>query len=176
MNRSRLKADQLYTWSDTYAPEAAQPVLFRIAQTPQATLASVAAPSSPAARLAHHALQSLRQAGMQVCQRPWSWPQVLSLRKLLRPAPADGLRSPGLAHPGHRLRHQLLPVPRDLGRDLRNQPRTVTAPRGALSDGDARGTFCALCFARHGIRRRASGEYGQRLAGKGTRPFGGNRR
>jgi hypothetical protein len=176
MNLPRLEADQLYTWSDIHAPKVAQPALFPLAPPPQAARASVAAPSSPVARLAHRSLQSLRQARMQVCPRPWSRPQVLSLCELLRSAPADGLRAPGLALPDHRLRRQLLPDPRDLGGDLRDQPRTAAPPRGALSDGDARGTFFALYFARHGILRRTSGEYAQRLAGKGTRPFEGNTR
>jgi hypothetical protein len=66
VNQSILKADQLYTWSDTYAPPAAQTNFCRVASTPPTATAPPAAPRSSFAGLSHRALQALRQAGMQV--------------------------------------------------------------------------------------------------------------
>jgi len=125
-------ADQLYTWTDNHAFQAAQTDFCCSAQTPMsATAADTTARSTPS-RLPHRALQTLWQAGLQMRSRPWSWPQVLPLGQSLRATAANGLHSPGLSPPGHRISGQLSATPSDFGRDLRHQSRAVITSRGAL--------------------------------------------
>ncbi len=51
MNQSILEADQLYTWSDTYAPPVAQTNFCRVASTTPTATAPPAAPRSSFAGL-----------------------------------------------------------------------------------------------------------------------------
>ena len=164
MNQSILEADQLYTWSDTYAPPVAQTNFCRVASTPPTAIAPPAAPRSSFAGLPHRALQALRQAGMQVRPRPRSWPQVLPLGQSLWPPTANGLPPPGLSKPGQRVSRQLPPSPRDLGRGLRHQSRTAMPPRGALSHLYEPCTRLALRSFRSQTRRPTPGQYALRLA------------
>src|SRR6516162_11747595 len=68
-----IESDQLYTWSD----ENPEPHHYCIAEAPLRTLAPTASAPSDPARLSHQTLQTLRQAGLQVCRRPRSWPQIV---------------------------------------------------------------------------------------------------
>ena len=137
MNLSVLQADQLYTWSDNRATQITEAALVRFAKAPTTAVAPVAPTRAFAARLAHRALQTLRQAGMQMRPRSRSWPQILPLRELFRPQAADGLRAPGVSRPDHRMSRPSPSGPRDLGGDLRDQSRTAASPRGALRDRHA---------------------------------------
>ena len=168
MNQSILEADQLYTWSDTYAPPVAQTNFCRLASTPPTATAPPAAPRSSFAGLSHRALQTLRQAGMQVRSRSRSWPQVLPLGQSLWPATTNGLPPPGLSKPGQRVSRQLPSPPPDLGRGLRHQSRTATPPRGALSHPHEPCFCLALRSLRSQTRRPAPGQYAVRLARRRT--------
>ena len=132
MTLSRLQADQLNTWSDNHAPHIAQAALVRFAKAPAAAVAPDAPAGSFAAWLAHRTLQTLRQAGMQMRPRSRAWPQVLPLGELFRPKAANGLRAPELSLPDRQISGLSSSGSRDLRRDLRDQPRTVTSPRGTL--------------------------------------------
>ena len=78
MNRRGLQADQLYTWSDTHASQTASTLFCRrFASTTPTASASVTPARPSVAGFPHRALQTLRQAGMQMRPRPRSWPQVL---------------------------------------------------------------------------------------------------
>ena len=134
MNLSGLEADQLYTWSDNNASHITQTALVRFAKAPAAAVAPVAPARAFAARLAHRALQTLWQGGMQMRPRSRSWPQVLPLRELFRPNAANGLRAPGVSGSDHRSSGSSPSSPRDLGGDLRDQSRTTASPRGTLRD------------------------------------------
>ena len=79
MNLLGLQADQLYTWSDNYAPHIAQTGFVCFAKAKAAAVTPVAATRSSAARFTHRALQAVWQAGMQMRPRSRSWPQVLPL-------------------------------------------------------------------------------------------------
>jgi hypothetical protein len=125
-------ADQLYTYPDTHALQCAQTDFCCSAQAPKAAIAANTTARSTPSWLPHRALQTLRQAGLQVRSRPWSWPEVLPLGQPLRATPANGLRSPGLLPPGRGISDQLPAAPPDLGRDLRHQPRIAIASRGDL--------------------------------------------
>jgi hypothetical protein len=170
MSLSRLEADQLYTWSAIYGAQTRQTVLFCFAETSPTAPAPAAAVESFAAWLAHRALQTLRQAGMQVCERSRAWPQVLSLGELPRPAAANGLRAAGLPRADQQVSGSLPPGARDLGGDLRDQPPTAPPPRGALND--ERCTSLARCSARYAIRQRAPRQHARQLARERAQLFG----
>ena len=158
-----LLSDQFYTWS---ANGRYFVILFT--QTPRAIAQANAGVGDASARLAHRALQAMRQAGMQVRPRPRSWPQILPLGQSLWPATANGLHPPGLSKPGQRVSRQLPPSPRDLGRDLRHQSRTAMPPRGALSPSHETCSGLARCSLRSQTRRPAPGQYALCLARRRT--------
>lgn len=126
-----LLSDQLYMWSDPNdrgiccCPQTA----------PQATAAQSAPPGVHPSGLAHRALQALWQSGLPMCRGSRTRPQVLPLRELPRQISTDGLRPPGRLRRGKRARSRLPSDPRDPRRDLRDQPRTAAASRGALRGG-----------------------------------------
>ena len=82
MHLYRLQSDQSYTWSDGNTKTIDR----RLAQTPSSAAAPTATARCHPAWLSHRALQTLRQARMQVCRWPRSWSQVLSFGKLPGPA------------------------------------------------------------------------------------------
>src|SRR5260370_1212224 len=122
-----LVSDQLKTWS---AHARHSVVNFAQASCPVAT-ADAGSRYAPA-WLAHRTLQALRQAWLQVCRRSRPRPQVLPLGELSGPPAANGLRATSRSRRRHRTLGELSPGPRDHRRDLRDQPRTITPPRGAL--------------------------------------------
>jgi hypothetical protein len=132
MNRLGLLADQLYIWSDTHAPSTAQTAFCGFAPTSPTTAAPAATPRSSVARFPHRALQTLRQAGMQMRPRPRSRAQVLPLAQSLWAATANGLHPPGLLPPDRRICNPLPAAPPDRRRDLCHQSRAVMPPRAAL--------------------------------------------
>jgi hypothetical protein len=123
-----LQSDQLHTWSDGKAKTIDR----RLAQAPSSAAAPTAAARCHPAWLSHRALQTLRQARMQVCRRPRSWSQVLSFGKLPRPAAANGLCAAGMLRADQRVAGQLPASSRAFRTDLRDQPRTPAPPRGAV--------------------------------------------
>ena len=168
MNPSILEADQLYKWSDNYAHPIAQTDVCRFASTTPTAIAPPAASRSSFAGLPHRALQTMRQAGMQVRPRSWSWAQVLPVGQSLWPPTTNGLHPPGLSKPGQRVSRQLPSSPRDLGRGLRHQSRTAMPPRGALSHLHEPCSRLALRSLRFQTRRPTPGEYALRLARRRT--------
>jgi hypothetical protein len=169
-----IQSDQLYTWSDEY-PERAHG---RLTKTPQRSSAQIApAPGDPA-RLPHRALQTMRQAGMQMRRRPGPWSQVLSVGKLPRLAAANGLRTAGVLRANGGVPRQLPPSPRDSGGNLRDQPRTTAPSRGTLKGRHERIPGCPPRPDRCGIGRRAPRQYARRLARRRAQGFanwGGSR-
>jgi len=160
MSAGGLQSDQLYTWSDRDEGKA----LGSFAKTsPSSSPPTAPAPGDPP-RLSHRALQALWQAGMQMRRRSRSWPQALSVGQLPGLAAANGLRAAGALRSDHRVPGQLPPSPRDLGGDLRDQPRTAAPPRGALTGHYERSTFRPPPTDRCGIGRRAPRQYARRLA------------
>src|SRR6516162_1233335 len=123
-----VRSDQLYKWSD----ENRKRTCYQPEKAPRCAFAPATAAQGSPARLADRAVQALRQARVQVRRRSRPWPQVLSFGEPLRLAATDGLCAPGISRPGCRIYRQLSPSPRNLGSDLRDQPRTPAPPRGAL--------------------------------------------
>ena len=70
MNTSVLISDQLNTWSEFYARYS----VIHFAQASRPIVAAYSGSGYAVARLAHRALQALRQTWLQVCRwpRPWS--------------------------------------------------------------------------------------------------------
>lgn len=165
MNSHRLLSDQYITWSDKHAGQT----FIQPATTPHKPPAATAPFGCHCPRLADRALQALRQAKLQMCQRAWARPQVLSLHRSLRQTPADGLCSPGLPGAGTAVPGQLSTRPNHPGRDLRYQPRTPTPPRAVITNAGEQPKYPAHLstrypsgsdldrqYARFALRRRQS--------------------
>jgi hypothetical protein len=155
-----LLSDQLLKWSD----ENIETDHGRLAKAPPSAPAPTAPAQSCPPWFPHRALQTLWQARMQMCRRPRSWPQVLSLGELSRPAPTDGLRPARVLRAGERVPGQLPPCSPDLGGDLRDQPRAPTPSRKALKDCHERSAVIPPCTDRSGTGRRAARQYACQLA------------
>ena len=165
-----LSSDQLLAWSD----ENTKADHDRLAKTPPSAPAPAAPTQSCPSGFPHRALQTLWQARMQMRRRPRSWPQVLPVGKLSRPAPADGLRSARVLRAGERVPGQLPPRPPDPGGDLRDQPRAPTPSREVVRDRHERSAASPPRADRSGTRRRAPRQYARKLARPGLQ-FDGQR-
>ena len=165
-----LVSDQLLAWSD----ENREADHCRLAKAPPSAPAPIAPPQSSPPRFPHRALQALWQARMQVRPGPRSWPQVLSVGKLSRPASANGLRPARVLRAGERVPGQLPPCPPGLGGDLRDQPRAPAPPREALKDRHERSAVSTPRADRSGTGRRAPRQYARQLARPGPQ-FDGQR-
>jgi hypothetical protein len=136
MNFHELVSDQLYVWSvsnDRTNHSGAQ-------ATAQATAAQAAAARRCASRLVDRTLQALWQSQLQVRSRSRPWAQVLPVGELSGPVAADGLRPSSRLRADQRARSQLHPGSRDLGGDLRDQPRTAASTRTTLRRNGEPGT------------------------------------
>jgi hypothetical protein len=168
-----LESDQLYTWTDRNP----KTVHCRIAKTSQHSPAPLAAAPSDPPRFSHRTLQTLRQAGMQMRRRSRPWPEVLLVGQLPGLAAANGLCAAGALSADGGVPGQLPPSPRDPGGDLRDQPRTAAAARGALKACHVPSAFCLPRADRCGIGWRTPRQYARRLARRQSKRFadwGGN--
>lgn len=158
MNIHDLLSDQLMTWSadGRYS-------FTHLAQTTRPVAAANARFRHAAEGFAHRALQALWQTRLQVRRWPRPWPQVLPLRELPGSAPANGLRATGRSRRRRGTTGELPPGPRDHRRDLRDQPRTVTPPRGALR-GPGEPAAAAHHLHRSAICRRAHRQHARGMA------------
>ena len=155
-----LVSDQFLTWSD----ENREADHRRLAKAPPSAPAPIAPAQSGPPWFPYRALQTLWQARLQMRRRPRSWSQVLSVGKLSRPAPANGLRSARVLRAGERVPGQLPPRPPGLGGDLRDQPRAPTPSREALRDRHERSALSPPRADRSGTGRRAPRQYARQLA------------
>jgi len=158
-----LPSDQLLAWSD----ENVETNHRRLAKAPPSAPAPTAPAQSCPARFSHRALQALRQARLQVRPGPRSWPQVLSVGELSRPASANGLRPARVLYAGERVPGQLPPRSPDPGGDLRDQPRAPTPSREALTDRHERNAASSPPTDRSGTERCAPRQYARQLARPG---------
>jgi hypothetical protein len=156
-----IESDQLYTWSD----ENRERACCHIEKTSADASASVAPAQVNPTRLADRALQTLWQAGLQMCRRFRPRPEVLSFGEPSGLAAANGLCAARISRPDCRVRRQLPSSPRNLRSDLRDQPRTVAPPGGALKGRYERSALCPPCIHRCRIGRRAPRQHGRSLAG-----------
>jgi hypothetical protein len=155
-----LVSDQLLTWSDEYSETDHR----RLAKAPPSAPAPIAPAQSYPPWFSHRALQALWQARLQMRRRPRSWPQVLPVGKLSRPAPANGLRPARVLRTGERAAGQLPPRSSDPGGDLRDQPRAPATSREALRNRHERTAASPPCTDRSGTGRRAPRQHARQLA------------
>jgi hypothetical protein len=165
MSALRLLSDHVYDWS----ARSLKQNIVGVAQAPASVAAEASAVGCGAARLADRALQALWQARLQVRRGSRPRPEILPVGEFSWRATADGLRATGKSGGDPRARCQLPRGTRGSRGGLRDQPRAVTAPRGALRTGGERNVAAAhstdRCFRRcaaprqHGrgmARRRAA--------------------
>jgi hypothetical protein len=164
MNRSILLSDQSLTWS-----AHGRSSVVEVAQASRPVAAANAGSGHAAQGLAHRALQALRQTWLQMCRRPRSWSQVLSVREFSWAPAANGLRAPGRLRRRDRTSGELSPSPRDHRGDLRDQPRTLTPPRGALRGGGEPVVAAAHPIHRSAIGRRTHRQHARGLAHRRAR-------
>lgn len=160
MSTLHLLSDHVYDWS----ARSIKQVIVGVAQTTASVAAQTSALGCGATRLADRTLQALRQTGMQMCRGSRAWPKVLPVGELSRRATADGLRAPGKSGNHSRARRQLPRGAHDARRGLRDQPRAVTAPRGALRVGGERNLAAAHPTDRRFRRCAAPRQHGRGMA------------
>ena len=130
MNTVHLISDQLLAWSVFLGKQVHR----FFARAPREAAPAAPTPAQHSARLAHRALQTLRQSWLSLRTGPWSWPQVLPLRELPPTAAANGLRAAGTLRADQHLAGELSARARDPGRDLRDQPGAPASSRDTLSE------------------------------------------
>ena len=155
-----VRSDQLYTWSD----EDRERTCCQFEKASSSACAPVASAQGRPARLAYRTLQAVWQARVQVRRRSGPWPEVLSFGEPFGLAATNGLCAAGISRPSCRIHCQLSPSPRDLGSDLRHQPRTPAPPGDALIGRYGR-TLRPSSSDRCWVGRHASRQHDRSLAG-----------
>src|SRR5260370_41286524 len=126
MKHLNLLSEHVYDWSD----KSIEQIIVCVAQATASVAAQTSTIGCGAARLADRAVQTLREAGLQVRRGPRPRPEVLPVGEFSWRATADGLRAPGKSGGHPRARRQLPRGTREARGGLRDQPRTFTGPRG----------------------------------------------
>jgi hypothetical protein len=145
MKNMHLSSDHVYDWSDTSISK----IIVGVAQAKAVVTSQTSAVACGASRLADRALQTMRKAWLQMCRRSRPRPEVLPVGELSRRTTADGLRASRKYRSRPRARRQLPRGAYSARGGLRDQPRAVTAPRGALRCGGE-----SNCAAAHHPDRR----------------------
>ncbi len=167
-----LLSDQSYTWSDTYAR-----YFDHSTQAPaQATVTQVSAVGYCSARLADRALQTLRQAGLQMRDRSGARPEALLVGKPHRRSTSHGLRSTRHSAASGRVSCQLSRDPRQARSAVRNQSGVASPPGTVLGAGGECLFYSSHRHLRHHCRRNTDGQYAGGLVARAHRflpPCGG---
>lgn len=130
MNLNAPYSDQLYNWS----VNARKPFSKCSAQTPQEAAHTAPRSRCPATRLAHRALQALRQSQLPLSKWPRSRPEILPLCQLSEVPAQNGLRAGSLPGESARIPRALRFRTEHAQRDQRHQQRVVTSARNLLTD------------------------------------------
>ena len=172
MNGSPLISDQSYNWSDKHARQIYQ---YSPAKTKNASPAPARLDRCPA-RLPHRALQALWKTWVQLCPRPWPWPQILPFGQQTGTEAPDGLYSARLFGKSAKASGQFPQDKINPGRALRDQSRTPAAQGEAL----VRAPPCSLRGQHDGnvssqCRRDCHSlcQYARRRTEKRSGPIGG---
>jgi hypothetical protein len=160
MNDMDLLSGHVYDWS----ARSFGKIIVSVTKAPAIAVAKAPASGCGVARLADRALQALRQTGLQMCRRPRPRTEVLPVGEFSWRATADGLRASGTFGGHPRPRRQLPRGAHDARGGLRDQPRAVTAPRGALRTGGERNVAAAHPTDRRFRRCAAPRQHGRGLA------------
>jgi hypothetical protein len=159
-----LLSDQFLTWS---ANGRYSVVLFT--QTPRAIAQANARIGDALAGLAYRALQALWQTWLQVRRRSRPRPQVLPVGEFPGAPTTNGLRAAGRLRRRHRTPGELSPRPRDHRGGLRDQPRTIAPPRGALRGAGEPVAAVTHPHHRSAIGRRTHRQHARGLAHRRAR-------
>jgi hypothetical protein len=164
MSFLRLISDQLSAWSahGRYS-------VVHFTQTSRTIAQANAGLGDALARLAHRTLQALRQTWLQMRRRSRSWSQVLLIGEFSRPPAANGLRAAGQLRRRYRTPGELSPRSRDPRGDLRDQPRTIAPPRGALRGAGEPVSAVTHPHHRSAIGRRTHRQHARGLAHRRAR-------
>lgn len=172
MNGSPLISDQSYNWSDKHARQIYQ---YSPAKTKNASPAPARLDRCPA-RLPHRALQALWKTWVQLCPRPWPWPQILPFGQQTGTEAPDGLCSERLLGKSAKASGQFPQDKINPGRALRDQSRTPASQGEAL----VRAPPCSLRGQHDGnvssqCRRDCHSlcQYARRRTEKRSGPIGG---
>jgi len=172
VNGSPLISDQSYNWSDKHARQIYQ---YSPAKTKNASPAPARLDRCPA-RLPHRALQALWKTWVQLCPRPWPWPQILPFGQQTGTEAPDGLCSARLLGKSAKASGQFPQDKINPGRALRDQSRTPAAQGEAL----VRAPPCSLRGQHDGnvssqCRRDCHSlcQYARRRTEKRSGPIGG---
>jgi hypothetical protein len=126
--KSRLLSDQYDNWSAILA-ETITPVSPESTQKPPAPAAALVCHPP---RLAHRAIQTLRQTRMQMRTGTGTRPKVLPLHQPAGSQAGDGLHSTGGSRYGRSLHRELSFGPRDSRSDLQYQSRTAPSQGASI--------------------------------------------
>jgi hypothetical protein len=174
MNSFEIWSDHSFTWSATHAEE----IIRRPAKAPSGSARQAAATRWHPSWFSHRTLQALWQAWLQMRQGPRSWPQILLVCELPECAAASGLCSAEPSCGDQEIPRPLSTRSRNLGADLRDQPRVTAPPRGALSAHDEHRFFLAHRAHRSPISKHDRRQYARELVGLSPQHFdncGGHR-
>ena len=160
MNNLHLLSDHVYDWSDI----SIRKIIVCVAQAKAVVTSQTSAVGCCASRLADRTLQTMREAWLQMCRRSRPWPEVLPVGELPRRTTADGLRASRKYRSRPRARRQLPRGAYSARGGLRDQPRAVTAPRGALRCGGERNVAAAQHPDRRCRRCAAPRQHGRGMA------------
>lgn len=120
MKKDRVLSDQLYMWSDNYEKSICH-ISTKKKESFSPATTSYAGNSS---RIPDKTLQKMWKSWLQVCQRTWAWPQILSFGKPNRGKSSDGLCPPELSRAGRGLPSKLSIDQENPERNLHYQRRT----------------------------------------------------
>jgi hypothetical protein len=126
--KSNLLSDQYDNWSDIFAGTIT-PLSPESTQKPPAPAAALICHPP---RLAHRALQTLRQTRMQMCSGTRTRSQILPLRQPAGSNPGNGLRSAGSSRHGCSIPRELSLSPRDSRSGLQYQSRTAPSQGASI--------------------------------------------
>jgi hypothetical protein len=164
MSALHLLSDHVNDWSD----RSIEQVIIGVAKTAPDPAAATPAVGCDPARLSDRALQALWQARLQVRRWPRSRAEVLPVGELSGRATSDGLRAAGRTRRDPHAGRQLSRGANSPGGDLRDQPRALAAPRGAVRTGGERCAPAAHRTDRHSRRRAAPGQHARGVARRRT--------
>lgn len=168
MRITRIVSDQFYNWSEEKNEETLK---LYPSQASQGARAPVTSSGGDSSRLAHRALQALRQARLQMRRRTRPRSEVLPLGHTTSRPTSNGLRSTGQRRRGNRAPGALPFEPTNSRADLRDQPRATAPKRRAV--GRHCGTPSDRYFYRSEGSRNPGGEHV--AIGARRRPSGSRR-
>jgi len=153
MRSIHLISDQFYNWSDTYETRGKTDPKTEISGR-----APICAAGCDSQRVSNQTLQAMREGWVQVQRWAGAWAKVLSLGKLSREAPRNGLCPAGASEAGHNVFEKFPDCSKAPRADLQNQSETLATSRRLLRKVNGL-LHLSTCSSRHDGYRHFSGQY-----------------